>query len=83
MGSGSKSRVRVGYHIPGLSTKKVVGFSSGFGFFGIPTTSLLMGSGRKSRIRVINKSGFPPGFRIFGYPNPSQIIAKVSRLYCV
>ena len=48
------------------------GFSRVLGGFDNPNTSLLMGSGSKSRVWVgfgYQKSrGFPPGF---GYPNPS------------
>ena len=78
MGSGSKSRVRVGYHFPGsgqVRVPKMSGFPWGFGY---PNTSLLMGSGSKSRVqveygyhfsgscRVPKKSGFPPGFGFSG-----------------
>ena len=48
----------------GLGSKSRV-----FGDFGYPTTSLLMGSGTISRVRVPKKSGFE-------YPNPSLIANK-------
>ena len=44
MGSGSKSRVRVGF-----------GYWSGFNF----------------RVRVPKYSGYSPGFRVFGFKDPS------------
>ena len=61
MGSGSKIRIRIGFG-SGSGTKNV-GFLGGFGF---PNTSLLMGSGSKSRVRVTKMPGFPPGFGFSG-----------------
>ena len=82
MDSGSKSRVWVQF--PGFGYQKI----RVLGDFDFPTTttSLLMSSGRKSRVWVpflafgsgTKTIGFSPGFRVFGYPNPSLLEDEIS-----
>ena len=75
MGLGSKSRVQVGfrYHFPGLGWVRVskslvqVGFEYYFS-----------GSGQ---VRVPKKLGFSPGFRVFGYLNPSLEEIQIYKLF--
>ena len=62
MGSGSKSRVRVGF------VYQNVRFSSGFVGFWHPNYITIDGFGSGLGTQ---KVGFPPGFRVFKYPNPS------------